>query len=183
MTCIFVVLHYRKELWLPNRLQAPALLHRRKCNKRSHFLCPHKSGTWAASLSQCLRGDGQNADKSIGMRERKPHMPRPCPVAAGAEGFLHKATGSEVEPGSTLLLWTFRQNLQDDCNLISVVTCQGTEGQTQQMTVFLWFGWVPITQIMRGCDLISQENKSNAVLLSIGNEVPAKLWTSSLCPT
>lgn len=26
-------------------------------------------------------------------------MLRPCPLAAGAVGFLHKATGSEVETG------------------------------------------------------------------------------------
>lgn len=88
------------------------------------FLCPRKSGARAACLSQCLRGDGQNADESISMPGGKPHMPRLCPLAAGVEGFLHKATGSGMEPGSILHLWTFRQKLQGDCNSITVVTCQ-----------------------------------------------------------
>lgn len=70
-----------------------------KSNQRRHFLCPHKSGARAACLSQCLKGDGQNADKNISMPGRKAHMLRLCPVAAGKVGFLQAATGSEVEPG------------------------------------------------------------------------------------
>lgn len=60
-------------------------------------------------------------------------MLRLYPLAAGAVGFLHKATGSEVEPVSIRHPWTFKQNLQDGCNSISAVTCQGAEGQIQPM--------------------------------------------------
>lgn len=58
------------------------------------------------------------------MPRGKPHILL-CPLAVGAEGFQHKATGSGVELGSIPHLWTFRQNLQGDCNSISVVTYKG----------------------------------------------------------
>lgn len=92
--------------------------------------------TRAACLRQCQRGDGQNADKSISMPGGKPHMLRLRPLAAGAVGFLHKATGSGVEPGSVLYLWTFRQNLQNGCNSISAVTCQGPRVKYYQRQCF-----------------------------------------------
>lgn len=65
-------------------------------------------------MSQCLGRDGQNADKSIGMPQRKPCVLWLCPQVAEAVGFLHEAAVSDVEPGSILHLWPFGQNLHSD---------------------------------------------------------------------
>lgn len=118
---------------------------------------PCKSGTRAACLCQCLRGDGQNADKSISMPGGKPHIPRLCPLAVGALGFQHKASGSGVELGSILHLWTFRRNLQGDCNSISVVTCQGLRVKYNQRQCFFSLDESPFHKLQETVNLILQE--------------------------
>lgn len=101
------------------------------------FLRPHKSETLAACLTQCLKGDGWNADKSISMLGRKPQMLRLCPLAAAAVGFPHKASGSGEEP-----------------DLMSATRTQyelrWAEGQIQRRKMFLWFGSEPIPQMKCG---------------------------------
>lgn len=73
------------------------LLHR-KCNKRSRFFMSQQTEDQAACLSQCLRGDGQNADESISMPAGKPHTQRLCPLAVGVGGI--STQGQWVRSGS-----------------------------------------------------------------------------------
>lgn len=73
----------------------------------------------AACLSQCLEGDGQNADESISMPGGETSYAKAVPASCGGlVGFLHKASGSEVDVGSIRHIRTVRQNLQDNCNSI-----------------------------------------------------------------
>lgn len=144
MKRIHVIYSYRKELWLPDQWQIQTLLQKRKQQERAFFT----SETLAACLTQCLKGDGWNADKSISMLGRKPQMLRLCPLAAVAMGFPHKASGSGEEPDrmsatrTQFELWW-------------------AEGQRQPMKMLLGFGSEPIPQIK--CHLISSNKKQSTL--------------------
>lgn len=81
----------------------------------------------AACLTQCLWGDGQNADESISMPGGKPHTPRLCPLAVSGistQGHWVKS-GSKVNAACMDLQAETSEQLQ--LNLSDDVP--GSEGQ------------------------------------------------------
>lgn len=88
-------------------------------------------------------------------------------MAVEEVGFQDKATRSRVELGSILHLWTFRQNLQGDCNSISVVTQQRLRVEYNKQQHFFGLDQSPFHKLQETVNWFYEKAKSNSAFLSI----------------
>lgn len=152
MTGIAAVLRFRTELWLPNTIDSRTQLFFTGGNatRDQFFLCPHKSGTWAACLSQVSEVWWTECWQEHWHAGEETSYAEAVPTSCGGGGISTQGHWVRSGNGGQHCIFgpsdgTFRMTVTQ----ISGTTCQGTVGQTQPITVFLWFGWEPIPQIMR----------------------------------